>query len=152
MWNNRNLGKIYLLQIYFCFLFFLFFCILNHRYFFQQLLFLQYSNYLEAYFRKKKKDSLKPRIPQIVWLSHEKKHDVLSVRYRVRIIWQARVPDFLSLLANFRICAANSKTFISSALRLLNAPQYPRYNVTIYGCSTTVVPLIQVEWNKIRYI
>lgn len=54
MWNNRNLGEC-LLQIYFCFLFFLFFCILNHRYFFQQLLFLQYSNYFEVYFRTKKK-------------------------------------------------------------------------------------------------
>lgn len=147
MWNNRNLGES-LLQIYFCFLFF---CILNHisfnNYYFCNILII-----LRHTLEKKKKDSLKPRIPQIVWLSHEKKHDVLSVRYRVRIIWQARVPDFLSLLANFRICAANSKTFISSALRLLNAPQYPRYNVTIYGCSTTVVPLIQVEWNKIRYI
>lgn len=129
---------------------FFFFCILNHRYFFQQLLFLQYSNYFEAYFRIKKK--FFEATYSSNRMSHEKKHDVLSVRYRVRIIWQARVPDFLSLLANFRICAANSKTFISSALRLLNAPQYPRYNVTIYGCSTTVVPLIQVEWNKIRYI
>lgn len=152
MWNNRNLGEI-LLQIYFCFLFFLFFCILNHRYFFQQLLFLQYSNYFEVYFRTKKKRFFEATYSSNrMVVTREETRDVLSVRYRVRIIWQARVPDFLSLLANFRICAANSKTFISSALRLLNAPQYPRYNVTIYGCSTTVVPLIQVEWNKIRYI